>query len=65
MRRPGMVRRNNMCVRIHVHILQPVLLPVSSGLRSYYAVNFNRPAQLDFSVPAERDVIEGSLCDGL
>lgn len=55
--------RDNMCVRIHMHVLQPVLLPVSSWQRSNYAVNF-RPAQHDFSIPAERDDLEGTCCYG-
>lgn len=60
-----MDRHDDMCVWIHVHLLQSVLLAVSSGLCGYYAVNLNHQAQLDLGVPAERDDIEGSLCDGL
>lgn len=60
-----MDRRDDMRVWIHMHLLQPVLLPVSSRLCGYYVVNFNHQAQLDLSVPAELDDIERSLCDGL
>lgn len=60
-----MDRHDDMRVWIHLHLLQPVLLPVSSRQRGYYAVNFNHQAQLDLSVPAELDDIECSLCDGL
>ena len=65
MRWPGMGRRDDMCVWIHLHVLQPVLLPVSPRQRGHDAVNFHRPAQLDLSVPAERDDLDGSLCDRL
>lgn len=52
-----MERRDNMRVWVHMHVLQPVLLPVSSGQRSDYAVN------LHHSVPAERDVFESPIGD--
>lgn len=63
MRWPGMDWRDDMCVWIHMHGLEPVLLPVSSGQRVNYAVNFDCQAELDLS--AERNDIERSLCDGL
>lgn len=65
MRWPGMERRDDLCLWIHVHVLQPVLLPVSSGQRGDYAVDFDHQAQLDICVPAKRDDVERSLCDRL